>query len=235
MQSDNSEQYRRLAGTGGSYGLPVGNGFDYEAVQSYCSSSSFYPFELSGITETPEDRALIASRNHKEAEKRRRERINSHLDRLRSLLPCNSKTDKASLLGKVIERVKELKQQTSQITDLDLFPSESDEIAVFTSDFDGQYVLKASLCCQDRSDLIPDLIQTLKSLKLKTLRSEIATLGGRVRNILVVAGDDHVVGDESVVFLREALKSLVQRSSPNMDADRGKRRRIIGIDNTRTT
>ncbi|KAK6944470.1 Myc-type, basic helix-loop-helix (bHLH) domain [Dillenia turbinata] len=231
MQSDNSEMYRILACAGGCYWLPVGIGFDYEVVQSCRSSSSFYPLEL----ETPEDRALIASRKHKEAEKRRRQRINSHLHRLRSILPCNSNTDKASLLGKVIERVKELKLQTSQITDLDLFPSESDEIAVFVSDFDGKYVLKASLCCQDRSELFPDLIQTLKSLKLKTLRSEIATLGGRVRNILVVAGEDHVVGDKSVAFRREALKSLVERSSPNVDVDRGKRRRIIDIDNTRTT
>lgn len=38
-----------------------------------------------------EDRAVAAMRNHKEAEKRRRERINSHLDKLRTLLPCNSK------------------------------------------------------------------------------------------------------------------------------------------------
>jgi hypothetical protein len=40
---------------------------------------------------TPEDRALAALKNHKEAEKRRRERINSHLDKLRGLLLCNSK------------------------------------------------------------------------------------------------------------------------------------------------
>jgi hypothetical protein len=37
------------------------------------------------------DRALAASRNHREAEKRRRERIKSHLDRLRSVLSCDPK------------------------------------------------------------------------------------------------------------------------------------------------
>ncbi|AES81173.2 helix loop helix DNA-binding domain protein [Medicago truncatula] len=67
--------------------------------QSFCSSSDnnnnyYHPFEVSEITDTPsqQDRALAALKNHKEAEKRRRERINSHLDHLRTLLPCNSKT-----------------------------------------------------------------------------------------------------------------------------------------------
>jgi hypothetical protein len=38
-----------------------------------------------------QDRALAASRNHREAEKRRRERIKSHLDRLRAVLACDPK------------------------------------------------------------------------------------------------------------------------------------------------
>lgn len=62
--------------------------------------SSFYPhmememeMEMSGdgIDATPMDRALAASRNHREAERRRRERIKSHLDRLRSILACDPK------------------------------------------------------------------------------------------------------------------------------------------------
>ena len=63
-------------------------------MQSFSSSSTtYYPLEMYGVTtETaPQDGALAALKNHKEAEKRRRERINSHLNRLRSLLPCNSK------------------------------------------------------------------------------------------------------------------------------------------------
>ncbi|KAF8398211.1 hypothetical protein HHK36_017137 [Tetracentron sinense] len=230
MQPENlpgsSEIYRFLAGNSGmdvcSYGIAAN--YDFPAIPSF-SESSFYPFEMSGTTEMPQARALAASRNHKEAEKRRRERINSHLDKLRNLLPCNSKTDKASLLAKVIQHVKELKQQTSEIDELELFPSETDEITVFSGDFsgDGRAILKASLCCEDRSDLLPDLIETLKSLRLKTLRAEMATLGGRVRNVLLVAGEeDH--GDESIDFLRDALKTLVERSS---SGDRSKRRRIF--------
>ncbi|RVW23282.1 Transcription factor bHLH106 [Vitis vinifera] len=207
------------------YGFP-GN-CDFPAIQSFCSSS-FYPSEVSGIADVPQSRALTASINHKEAEKRRRERINSHLDKLRSLLPCSSKTDKASLLAKVIQRVKELKEQTSEITQLETLPSETDEINVILSgDYsdDGKSIFKASLCCEDRSELLPELIEILKSLRLKTLKAEMASLGGRIRNILVVSGDgDH--SDESVHSLRDALKTLVDHSS---SSGRSKRRRF-GVD-----
>eukprot|EP00268_Persea_americana_P029261 TRINITY_DN28302_c0_g1_i2.p2 TRINITY_DN28302_c0_g1~~TRINITY_DN28302_c0_g1_i2.p2 ORF type:complete len:108 (-),score=18.59 TRINITY_DN28302_c0_g1_i2:699-1022(-) len=105
---------------------------------------------------------------------------------------------------------------------------ESDEIEVSG---EGRSVFKASLCCEDRSDLLPDLIETLKSLRLRTIKAEMATLGGRVRNVLVVAGeDDDFQGDDSVGFLREALKALVERAA---DSERGKRRRIF--DRRRTT
>ncbi|TKY62719.1 dimerization protein [Spatholobus suberectus] len=194
------------------------------------SSNNYYPFHVSQITETPShhDRALAAMKNHKEAEKRRRERINSHLDELRTLLPCNSKTDKASLLAKVVQRVKELKQQTSEITELETVPSETDEITVLSTGGDhggdGRLIFKASLCCEDRSDLIPDLIEILNSLHLKTLKAEMATLGGRTRNVLVVAADkEHSI--ESIHFLQNSLKSLLDRSS---SSDRSKRRR--GLD-----
>jgi len=58
--------------------------------QSFSSSFSYYP--LQPFNAPPhQDKALAALRNHKEAEKRRRERINAHLNKLRTLLPCNSK------------------------------------------------------------------------------------------------------------------------------------------------
>ncbi|XAR68399.1 hypothetical protein NMG60_11003500 [Bertholletia excelsa] len=231
---ENVDFYQFLAGNGfmdvGGYGIPAN--CDFPATQGFCSSS-FYPWETSGITETPESRALAASNNHKEAEKRRRERINSHLDKLRTLLLCNSKTDKASLLGKVIERVKELKQQTSELMQLHHtfpLPSETDEISVHHSDSDGKLVIKATLCCEDRSDLIPQLIETLRSLELNPLRAEMATLGGRTRNVLVVAGKKNDDRSELVVeFLREALKSLVHPASSSIKmGERSKRRRLFG-------
>lgn len=138
-------------------------------------------------------------------------------------------TDKASLLAKVVQRVRELKQQTSQITELETIPSETDEITVlstggdFSASGDGRLIFKASLCCEDRSDLIPDLIEILKSLHLKTLKAEMATLGGRTRNVLIVAADkEHSI--ESIHFLQNALKSLLERSN---SSERSKRRRVL--------
>lgn len=121
--------------------------------------------------------------------------------------------------------MRELKQQTSQIPGLETFPSETDEITVLSGECssDGQLIFKASLCCEDRSDLLPDLIEILKSLHLKTLRAEMVTIGGRIRNVLIVAAEkDHSI--ESVHFLQTALKSLLERSN---SSDRSKRRRVL--------
>ena len=142
-------------------------------------------------------------------------------------------TDKASLLAKVVQRVKELKQQTSELAEeFETIPSETDEITVVSISSDcstggdngaGRLIFKASLCCEDRSDLIPDLIEILKSLRLRTIKAEMATLGGRTRNVLVVAADkDHSI--ESIQFLQNSLKSLLERSN---SSDRSKRRRVI--------
>ncbi|XP_027175419.1 transcription factor bHLH106 [Coffea eugenioides] len=233
--SENLDLYDYLAGTtsfsdAGAYCLP--RNYDFQGVaqtQSLYNNTSFYSLEMSDVTESsPEARALAASQQHKEAERRRRERINSHLDKLRTLLPCNTKTDKASLLAKVVQRVRELKQQTSEIMQLECFPSEADEISVMLNDDsnDGKLLIKASLCCEDRSDLIPDLNEILKSFHLSPLKAEIVTLGGRVRNVIILAGDKSQTDDESVPSLRDALRSLVQRSN-HASGDRPKRRRVF--------
>uniref|UniRef100_A0ACD6AK79 Uncharacterized protein n=1 Tax=Avena sativa TaxID=4498 RepID=A0ACD6AK79_AVESA len=146
--------------------------------------------------EIMDTKALAASRSHSEAERRRRQRINSHLSRLRSLLPNTTKTDKASLLAEVIDHVKELKRQTSaMMADADEeVPTEGDELSVdAAADEDGRFVVRASLCCEDSQELIPDMARALVALRLRARRAEIATLGGRVRNVLLitdVGGED---------------------------------------------
>ena len=106
----------------------------------------------------------------------------------------------------------------------DRFPSESNEVSVLATDVPGfgrRPILRASICCEDRSGLFPELSQTLKSLRLSILRAEISTIGGRIRNVLVVAGDDN--GREAE-FLTDALKALAEGSGGR---DQSKRRRIV--------
>ncbi|GFZ21387.1 basic helix-loop-helix (bHLH) DNA-binding superfamily protein [Actinidia rufa] len=178
--------------------------------------------ELSKMTgqEIMDAKALAASKSHSEAERRRRERINNHLAKLRSLLPSTTKTDKASLLAEVIQHVKELKRQTSLIAEMSPVPTESDELTVDASDDEnGKFVIRASLCCEDRSDLLPDLIKTLKALRLKTLKAEITTLGGRVRNVLFITGEEEKEEQQQqqqqycISSIQEALKAVMDKTN----------------------
>ncbi|KAK8259805.1 hypothetical protein V6Z11_D13G080000 [Gossypium hirsutum] len=176
--------------------------------------------ELGKMTaqEIMDAKAMAASKSHSEAERRRRERINNHLAKLRSLLPSTTKTDKASLLAEVIQHVKELKRQTCLIAETSPVPTETDELTVDTSDQDGKFVIKASLCCEDRSDLLPDLIKALKDLRLKTLKAEITTLGGRVKNVLFITGEEQESscssdGGDVIGSIQEALKAVMEKST----------------------
>ncbi|XP_057810115.1 transcription factor bHLH30 [Salvia miltiorrhiza] len=178
-------------------------------------------------------KALAASKSHSEAERRRRERINNHLAKLRSLLPNTTKTDKASLLAEVIQHVKELKRQTCVIAETNPVPTEMDELTVDNAnDEEGKWVIKASICCEDRPDLLPELIKTLKALKLRTLRAEITTLGGRVRNVLFITGDDEEEEEEEeaanhdcITSIHEALKAVMERTNADDAAGSVKRQR----------
>ncbi|KAF8695256.1 hypothetical protein HU200_037473 [Digitaria exilis] len=216
-----------LAGLG--HGGMFGFGFDQQQQQRAVEGSGkavvsgllgTLQAELGRMTsrEMMEAKALAASRSHSEAERRRRQRINGHLARLRSLLPNTTKTDKASLLAEVLDHVKELKRQTSAMmvaakasasaTAIDddyegseagpaqLLPSEADELAVdATADRAGRLVVRASLCCEDRPDLIPDMVRALAALRMRARRAEITTLGGRVRSVLLITADDEGAGD----------------------------------------
>ena len=129
----------------------------------------------------------------------------------------------------MIQHVKELKRQTSVIAETSPVPTETDELTVddASSDEDGRFIIKASLCCEDRSDLLPDLIKTLKALRLRTLKAEITTLGGRVKNVLFITGDeDSSAGaddddDEDnqethqycISSIQEALKAVIEKKS----------------------
>ncbi|EEC83619.1 hypothetical protein OsI_29333 [Oryza sativa Indica Group] len=209
--------------------------------------------ELGRMTakEIMDAKALAASRSHSEAERRRRQRINGHLARLRSLLPNTTKTDKASLLAEVIEHVKELKRQTSAMMEdgaaggeaaaapVVLLPTEDDELEVdAAADEGGRLVARASLCCEDRADLIPGIARALAALRLRARRAEIATLGGRVRSVLLIAAVEEEDPDEAgndddgehgygvaashrrhelVASIHEALRGVMNRKAASSD------------------
>lgn len=199
--------------------------------------------ELNKMTaqEIMDAKALAASKSHSEAERRRRERINNHLAKLRSLLPSTTKTDKASLLAEVIQHVKELRRQTSIIAETSPVPTETDELTVdpASDGQDGKFIIKASLCCDDRSDLLPDLIKALKSLRLRTLKAEITTLGGRVKNVLFVtqdppSGEDQDNQDDqpcSISSIQDVLKAVMEKSGGGDESTSGnaKRQRTTSI------
>lgn len=120
----------------------------------------------------------------------------------------------------MIQHVKELKRQTSVIAETSPVPTETDELIVDdASDEEGKFVIKASLCCEDRSDLLPDLIKTLKALRLRTLKAEITTLGGRVKNVLFITGEEDSSSSEEqqqqqycISSIQEALKAVMEKS-----------------------
>lgn len=127
----------------------------------------------------------------------------------------------------MIQHVKELKRQTAIIAKQSPIPSEIDELTINnTSDEDGRIVIKASLCCEDRLDLLPDLIKTLKMLRLRTLKAEITTLGRRVKNVLFVTGEeDHLSNNDNqhtvnhwINVIEEALKVVVEKIDEQDDS-----------------
>ncbi|XP_072964510.1 transcription factor bHLH30-like [Typha angustifolia] len=182
-------------------------------------------------------KAAMALKNHSEAERRRRERINSHLVTLRSMIPCTEKLDKAALLAEVINQVKELKNNAVETSKGCTIPSDIDEVRVeVESDMtiSGNIIIKASLCCENHPELFADLRHTLERLQLKTIRAEISTLGGRVKIVFIMMCESNASDIDRNIYtnsLHQALKSILDRINSQVDflpraSFSSKRRRI---------
>ncbi|XP_065872111.1 transcription factor bHLH51 [Euphorbia lathyris] len=133
-----------------------------------------------------------ASNSHSQAEKRRRDRINAQLGILRKLVPDSDKMDKAALLGSVIEQVKELKGKATEVSKGITVPTEVDEVTVdlLNSDNNKNMFIRASVCCDDRPEVLSELIRAVKGLRLNIVRADIASVGGRVKTILILSLKD---------------------------------------------
>ncbi|KAJ7529697.1 hypothetical protein O6H91_15G062400 [Diphasiastrum complanatum] len=185
-----------------------------------CNHGEFMNMSKMTPKEILDAKALAASKSHSEAERRRRERINSHLATLRSLLPSTTKTDKASLLAEVVHHVKELKRQAAEIAEMIPVPTDVDELQVDIDSSLGEdrVLIRASLCCDDRPGLLSDLTRALRDLKLQTVKAEIATLGGRVKNVILMTRGDRASCKQegpSLTSVQEALKAVMEKSTSN--------------------
>ncbi|XVF27508.1 hypothetical protein REPUB_Repub14bG0113500 [Reevesia pubescens] len=171
-----------------------------------------------------DDKVIAALKSHSEAERRRRERINAHLDTLRTLLPCKEKMDKATLLGEVIRQVKELKKNATEASKGCLVPMDDDEVKVEACDDEanGIFSFKASICCDYRPQLLTDLRQALDALSIKIVKAEISTLGSRLKNDFVFTGcrstavhvdDDAEARRFLACSIQQALNSVLEKAS----------------------
>ncbi|KAK4398121.1 Transcription factor [Sesamum angolense] len=187
------------------------------------------------------EKALIALRNHSEAERRRRERINGHLATLRNLIPGTNKMDKAALLAEVINQVKELRRSVAEATDGTLVPTDIDEVTVEQQEDLNEgtaFSIRASLCCDFKHELLSELREALEALPLKMVKAEIATLGSRMVNVFIISGrgeGSNVEGQEGgqllVDSVRQALRSVLDKfyaseEFSSRNALPGKRRRV---------
>ncbi|CAL0331356.1 unnamed protein product [Lupinus luteus] len=198
-----------------------------------------------GKNEISEAKALAALKNHSEAERRRRERINGHFETLRGLVPSTEKMDKATLLAEVISQVKELKKNAMEASKGLIIPKDSDEVKVEPYDDeegegDGSVSYKASICCDYTPEILSDLRQTLDALKLKLMRTEISTLGNRMKNVFIFKcckGDiTNIEACQALqISVQQALSSVVNKASSSLEylprtSYPNKRRRLCSIE-----
>ncbi|CAD5180877.1 transcription factor bHLH30 [Musa acuminata AAA Group] len=168
-------------------------------------------------------KTAMAMKSHSEAERRRRERINGHLAVLRSMVPCDDKMDKAALLAQVISHVKKLKRNAAEINKSYTVPSDTDEVRVEVEGdmtIAGRLMVRASLCCDDRPEILADLRQALSGLHLKTVRAEISTLGGRMKNVLTMTSEGTFSNVDKHLFVasvHQALNSILDRVKSRED------------------
>ncbi|KAL3581674.1 hypothetical protein D5086_016006 [Populus alba] len=194
------------------------------------------------IQEASENKAASNSKSHSQAEKRRRDRINAQLGILRKLIPKSEKMDKAALLGSAIDHVKDLKQKATEISRTFTIPTEVDEVTVdcdvsqatnpssTNKDKDSTFI-RASVCCDDRPELFSELIRVLKGLRLTIVRADIASVGGRVKSILVLCNKCSKEGGVSISTIKQSLNLVLSRiassSVPSNYRIRSKRQRFF--------
>ncbi|KAK6124303.1 hypothetical protein DH2020_041960 [Rehmannia glutinosa] len=182
-----------------------------------------------------EAKNMAALKSHSEAERRRRERINAHFATLRGLVPSNEKKimvgdwlvghlpadmDKATLLAEVISKVKQLKKTAKQSSEGLHIPTDTDEVEIEKHEKnadDGSFLLRATLCCDYRPDLLSNIRQAINDLPLQLLKCEISTMRGRVKCVFVITTTGEGDSDNAAASIRAALRNILDKVSASVE------------------
>jgi len=153
--------------------------------------------------------------------------------------------DKATLLARVVDQVKLLKRKAGEATQSMALPPETNEVSIELDTGDTGVVvagtgtdkmiyMKASISCDDRPDLIAGLTQAFHGLRLRTVRADLTSLGGRAQHVFVLCREEGCWGSAgaSLRSLKEAVRQAVARvASPEMaygsSSFQSKRQRIL--------
>lgn len=117
------------------------------------------------------------------------------------------------MLAETIRRVKELKRLVSEKRAANReargcgLPSGADRLSLEQCD-GGEGMVKAVLSCEDRQDIMAELSRALKTVKVKLVRAEMVTVGGRCRFALWVQGPKEGPG-----VLKRVLEAVMRRPS----------------------
>ncbi|CAD6239684.1 unnamed protein product [Miscanthus lutarioriparius] len=159
---------------------------------------------------------------HSEAERRRRERINAHLATLRSMIPdtrqvCDGQGHLACQSGRASEAPEEGSKRGHH-PEHDPAP-ETDEVSIeLNTGADRVIYIRASISCDDRPDLVAGLAQAFHGLRLRTVRADMTSLGGRARHVFVLCkckeegwGSGSAGPSASLRSLKEAVRQALAR------------------------
>ncbi|MCD7463201.1 hypothetical protein HAX54_050150 [Datura stramonium] len=125
-----------------------------------------------------------------------------------------------------------------------MFPSESDELNISycnsssnnnnTDNSEGTLIVKASMCCEDRPEIMMELRRALSTVQGKVVRAEMSTVGGRIKCVLWLQMlEINGCKEGLLVQLRRALKVVMDKANfgpQNMGQDLlgNKRPRLLG-------
>lgn len=140
-----------------------------------------------------------------------------------------------------MRQVKELKKMAAEIESTAMYqgddiirnneyymiPTEKDELELTYVGEDSstkKIMIKARLCCDDRAELMAELTRALSLVHAKLVRTEIGTLGGRIKCVLWVQVSSVTI-DQGIHELQRSLKVVMDRATL-LDMPRNKRPRF---------